>query len=296
MRCFNHPGCEATGVCANCGRFVCDACKDELLGKCYCSSCKTKVTSDVNPVLQPPETPPVRPPASIPTGQRETYFYMPPPPPPLIPIQTLVPREAATPDKSSKRGSKKPLVIGGIAGAVVIIAIIGIVLGLNLNHGNGAATNRMQEIAPTFEADFQKWMSSFGSNSNQSTDNVTAAIRSSGLPVTGAYVDSTNEGKKILLVDLDYSKLPTGSKPGSFIVSAEQSLVKIALIKTINLTGIYYVTVILKDTQGRIIIQAGALSSDMIALGKGTLSQSTFISRSVAKVEDRFAAFDAMKH
>lgn len=43
MKCDYHPDRDATGICVNCGKLVCDACKAVLEGKIYCALCSDKM-------------------------------------------------------------------------------------------------------------------------------------------------------------------------------------------------------------------------------------------------------------
>lgn len=44
MKCSNHPDVDAVGVCVNCGRAVCAACRTVVNGKTYCPACATGVS------------------------------------------------------------------------------------------------------------------------------------------------------------------------------------------------------------------------------------------------------------
>ena len=95
------------------------------------------------------------------------------------------------------------------------------------------------------------------------------------------------------MVVIDFDKLTLDKSPGAFITAAVNALVKVAGVKTLDLTSIGYIAIALKDSKGRIIIQAGAIATDIDAFRTGKLSQSLFIKRAAIKIEDRFAAWDA---
>lgn len=127
----------------------------------------------------------------------------------------------------------------------------------------------------------------------QKEDNAEAVLKAAGLPVLNTFFEPTDAGEKVLVVVLDFDKLPLENAPGAFITAAVQSLVNIASIKTLDISGISYVTVALQDSKERIIIEAGARASDIDALRNGKMTQTQFISKVAAQVVDRFAAWDA---
>jgi FtsH-binding integral membrane protein len=45
MKCATHPDIDAVGVCVNCGRAVCPACRTVVGGKTYCPACATGISS-----------------------------------------------------------------------------------------------------------------------------------------------------------------------------------------------------------------------------------------------------------
>ena len=119
-------------------------------------------------------------------------------------------------------------------------------------------------------------------------------MTSSGLPVSSVFTQ-LDDGGQVLVIVLDYSKLSVGSSDGAFITAAVQSLVKIAGIKTLDLSGITYVTVGLKDKNGKVFIEAGVKAADVDAFRTGKMTQTQLIKKTAAKVIDRFAAWGAKK-
>jgi hypothetical protein len=55
MKCAAHPDVDAVGVCVNCGRAVCSACRTMVDGKTYCPACATGVSNVLkrNPTAKP---------------------------------------------------------------------------------------------------------------------------------------------------------------------------------------------------------------------------------------------------
>jgi len=284
VKCYNHQDIDAVGVCTNCGRFVCETCKTEWQGSFLCQSCFIKKFEDQVRSQSAPTVTSTAPTYNPPPVQPTSY-----PPPEAQKVEYI---HAASPVvKPQKKSNKKPLLIGGMAGGAIIV-VVAIILGLTLGRGNETSIS-LSDIGIS-EAYFEDWVNSFEPMINQKVTDVKSTLISAGLPVTGVYIEPIKDGKKVLLVVVSFDKLNVGSKPGSFIVSSLQSLVKIAMIKTINLSGIDFVTAAIKDSNGRIIVQSGASSSNVDAFRNGKISQSTFIQQTVTQVEDRFAAFDAM--
>ncbi len=50
MNCHNHPEVPATGVCAQCGKGICQACTVNLGGRYYCVECSK---NPIQPMAQP---------------------------------------------------------------------------------------------------------------------------------------------------------------------------------------------------------------------------------------------------
>jgi DNA-directed RNA polymerase subunit RPC12/RpoP len=48
IRCAYHPDNDATGICVNCGRFICAKCQVILSDKIYCNHCVSKLVVDTS--------------------------------------------------------------------------------------------------------------------------------------------------------------------------------------------------------------------------------------------------------
>jgi hypothetical protein len=118
---------------------------------------------------------------------------------------------------------------------------------------------------------------------------------SSGLPIVFVFIQQIDTGNQVLAIVLDYSKLSVGSSDGAFIIAVVQSLVKIAGIKTLDLSVITYVTIALQDSKGNIFFEATAKAADVDTFRSGKLTQTQFIKKVAVKVVDRFAAWGAKK-
>jgi len=55
MNCYLHSDREAIGTCVSCGKFICNECKTEILGKNYCKSCVNDLMSDKNKQIEKAE-------------------------------------------------------------------------------------------------------------------------------------------------------------------------------------------------------------------------------------------------
>jgi hypothetical protein len=130
--------------------------------------------------------------------------------------------------------------------------------------------------------------------SSQKATQVRSLLQAAGVTAQGVYIEDVGEGKKTLLVVIDYSKLPINSSPGGFITTAVQALIKVAAVKSLDLSGLSYITVALRDSKARIIVEAGVPAGDADAFRKGQIKQSQFVKKIAIKVMDRFAGFEAM--
>ncbi len=121
-----------------------------------------------------------------------------------------------------------------------------------------------------------------------------SVIKASGLPVISVYLIDVSYKDKALVVVMNYEKMIGAISPGYFVAAGIKALSQIALLKTLDLTGITYVTVTLNDAKERTISEAGVRAADMLSYRSAKITQQQFIKLTASKVEDRFAAFDAM--
>lgn len=119
-------------------------------------------------------------------------------------------------------------------------------------------------------------------------------LKAAGITTQAVYIGDAAGGKKTLVVVIDYSKSLLSSSPGAFITAAVDALIKVAGVKSLDLSGLSYITVALRDSKDRIIMEAGAPAGDADAFRKGQVTQSQFGRKIIIQVMDRFAAFEAM--
>jgi hypothetical protein len=166
------------------------------------------------------------------------------------------------------------------------------------------SVNWGQSVQPLSQQDMQKAQSILAQSappvdtSFQRATQALTQLQSSGLPIHAVYIEAASGGKKVLEVVVDYKQLPSSPSlalsPGAFITLGIQSLIKVAGVKTLDLTGIAYITVALRDDEDRIIFTSCAMATDADAFRKGQLTQAKFVGRTSFKVENRLAAWNAM--
>lgn len=196
-------------------------------------------------------------------------------------------------------GARQMLFAGiGMSALQVVLAVI-LVITVWL-----PSVNWGQPVKPLSEQDSQKvkdlstQLAPPVDTSYQKSTQARAQLQPSGLPVQAVYIETADGGKKVLLIVVDYkqvsSSLSLALSPGAFITVGIQSLIKVAGVKGLDLSGISYITVALRDDKGRIIFSSCAAATDADAFRKGQITQAQFIKKITFKVEDRFAAWDAM--
>jgi hypothetical protein len=264
----------------------------EWRGKSFCNPCASIVTTRSEVKVEPAEVSVNKSAADISTTDKALPSISPEPPPVT---STITPTKATTPDRGIKLPKKKLLaVIGGVIGLIVIVVVAVIIIGGNFLGGvpgNAMPLFTPEELA-SLEAKYPLIDPQLALE-QQREDKAKSVLQTSGLPVLAAFIEPTDAGKKVLVVVLDFNKLALEKSPGAFITAAVQSLVKVAGVKTLDISGISYVTVALQDSKERIIIEAGVQATDIDAFRTSKINQSQFIKRTIVKIEDRFAAWDA---
>jgi hypothetical protein len=122
-------------------------------------------------------------------------------------------------------------------------------------------------------------------------DQIKSQLKAAGVTVSGAYIVDTDRGEQMLALSFPYT--PSILSSNNFINSLADSMVKIADLKTLDLTGLIYVNVFLTDSQDRVIFGVTAKTSDIQNYRTGKLTLEQFFSKTAAGVESRSAALDA---
>ena len=180
---------------------------------------------------------------------------------------------------------------------LIFILLLSFVACVRLN------TRELPENTPPLmtEAEFAAFKTKYDTIGNQlalkeqKENKAKTLLISSGLPVAFMFIEQIDKSNQILMVVLNYDKLSVGSSEGAFITAAVQSLVKVAGVKTLDLSGITYVTSALQDSKGNVFFEAAAKAADVDSFRTGKLTQTQLIKRIAAKVTDRFAAWGARK-
>jgi hypothetical protein len=121
---------------------------------------------------------------------------------------------------------------------------------------------------------------------------IVSQLKTAGVTVGGAYIVDNDAGEQMLGLNIPF----TGSilDSSSFMTSAANALVKLADIKTLDLSGLAYVNMFITDTENRIIFGVTAKASDIQDYRAGKLNLERFFAKTAARVESRSGALDAV--
>ena len=127
---------------------------------------------------------------------------------------------------------------------------------------------------------------------NKREEQIMSQLKTAGVTVGGAFIVDTDEGEQMLALNIPF----TGSILSStnFINAAADSLVKLADLKTLDLTGLVYVNTFLTDAEDRVIFGVSVKASDIQSYRAGKLTLEQFFSKTAAGVESRSGALDAV--
>jgi hypothetical protein len=117
-------------------------------------------------------------------------------------------------------------------------------------------------------------------------------LKAAGVTVGGAYIVDTDKGQQMLALSFPFT--PGILSSNNFINSLADSMVKIADLKILDLTGLVYVNTFLTDSQDRVICGVTARTSDIQNYRAGKLTLEQFFSKTAIGVESRSAALDAI--
>jgi hypothetical protein len=122
---------------------------------------------------------------------------------------------------------------------------------------------------------------------------IVSQLKTAGITVGGAYIVDTDGGEQMLALNVPL----TGSilTSTNFINSTADYMVKMAALKTLDLTSMAYVNMFVTDDQDRILFGVTAKTKDILdyRAGKTTLEQ--FFATTAAAVESRSGALDAAR-
>jgi hypothetical protein len=121
---------------------------------------------------------------------------------------------------------------------------------------------------------------------------IVSQLKTAGVTVGGAYIVDSDSGEQMLALNIPF----TGSilTSSSFLNSAADSMVKLADLKTLDLTGLVYVNTFLTDDQDRILFGVTVKTSDIQSYRAGKLNLEQFFAKTAAGVESRSGALDAV--
>ena len=146
------------------------------------------------------------------------------------------------------------------------------------------ATQLIAQERARFEAEIFK--------TEKQAEQIFNQLKSAGLPVTGAYIVDSENGEQMLALEVPLGGLFMSS--GNFMNSVADSMIKLADAKTLDLSGLSYVNLFVRDDEDRIIFGVAAKTSDIQSYRAGKMTLEQFFSKTAAAVESRFGALEAL--
>lgn len=120
---------------------------------------------------------------------------------------------------------------------------------------------------------------------------ILSQLKKAGINAGGAYIVDTDEGEQMLALSFPFKGNILSSS--NILTSAADSMVQLASLKTLDLTGLIYLNAFLTDDEDRILFGVTSKTSDILSYRAGKLTQEQFFSRTAAGVESRSGALDA---
>jgi flagellar basal body-associated protein FliL len=147
------------------------------------------------------------------------------------------------------------------------------------------------QVKQAVDQDKAKYEAVIQKNDTRETQ-IVSQLKTAGITAGGAYIVDNDAGEQMLGLSIPF----TGSilDSSSFINTAADSMVKLADLKTLDLTGLVYVNMFITDTEDRIIFGVTAKASDIQSYRAGKLTLEQFFAKTAAGVESRSGALDAM--
>ncbi len=120
-------------------------------------------------------------------------------------------------------------------------------------------------------------------------------LQSTGLPITGVFILETDASVPVLAVGVDYDKLAAGLSLGGGLGEAVQALVDLVQAEELDLSGLEYMTVIIRDSQGRSLFGVTANVADIERLRNGEITRREFIRSTAARAESRAGILNTIR-
>jgi hypothetical protein len=123
-------------------------------------------------------------------------------------------------------------------------------------------------------------------------EQIMSQLKTAGINIGGAFIVDTDDGEQMLALNLPF----TGSilSSSNFMTSAADSLIKLAELKTLDLTGLNYVNVFITDAEDRIVFGVTTKVSDVQNYRSGKTNLEQFFATTAAAVESRSGALGVM--
>jgi len=162
---------------------------------------------------------------------------------------------------------------------------------VNFNDKYDTPTAISAQVKLAVEQDQAKYEAVIYTNDKRE-EQIMSQLTTAGINVGGAFIVDTDDGEQILALNIPF----TGSilSSSNFMTSAADSLIKLAELKTLDLTGLNYVNVFITDAEDRIVFGVTAKTSDVQNYRSGKTNLEQFFAATAAAVESRSGALGAM--
>lgn len=116
-----------------------------------------------------------------------------------------------------------------------------------------------------------------------------------GIPVTAAYILMAPDGQETLVVAMSYGRLASALNDPTGLGSGIDAFTRLAGLKTMDLTGLGYLTTTLEDDEGRPIIAISAPTAAVESFRSGSGTRTELIRAVAFKGESRAGLIDALR-
>ena len=120
-------------------------------------------------------------------------------------------------------------------------------------------------------------------------------LQTTGLPITSVYLLETSSGGTALTASVNLDALVGGSSRSGGLQEAVGSLQRLVDSGALDFSGTDYVTVAVRDVQGRVLFGVTARTQDIQRYRAGQMSRTDFVARTAARAESRAGVLDAIR-
>ncbi|MBI4188253.1 MAG: hypothetical protein HY529_03495 [Chloroflexi bacterium] len=129
----------------------------------------------------------------------------------------------------------------------------------------------------------------------QKATNIATQLRTAGIPVSGVYVLETDSGKPVLGVGLDFDELLKRFGTEQSLNQVLASLQTFARNKSIDLSGMHDLDIVLHDSQDRVLLSISAPAATIQQFRNGQITEEAMLASIGARGFSRAGILDAAR-